>query len=86
MSQKKRNKKTKNKDPHHSREQAKYGQPIASREFIISVLTAEKGPMGLEALGEKLELSCDEQQLEALRRRVGAMLRDGQLVQNRKRG
>ena len=42
--------------------------------------------MGLEALGEKLELSGDEQQLEALRRRVGAMLRDGQLVQNRKRG
>jgi len=86
MSQKKRNKKTKSKDPHHSREQAKYGQPIASREFIISVLKAEKGPMGLEALGEKLELNADEQQLEALRRRVGAMLRDGQLVQNRKRG
>jgi ribonuclease R len=73
-------------DPFGTREQAKYEQPIASREFITSVLLAEKGPMDLEALAEKLGLSDNPDSAEALRRRVGAMLRDGQLIQNRRRG
>lgn len=86
MSFKKREKQSVGNDPHSTREQAKYEQPIASREHITSVLLAEKGPMDLEALGEKLGLSADPDNAEALRRRVGAMLRDGQLIQNRKRG
>ena len=86
MSPKKRDKKSVGNDPHRSREQAKYDQPIASREHITSVLLAEKGPMNYDGLAEKLGLKGDENNMEALRRRVGAMLRDGQLIQNRKRG
>ena len=86
MSAKKRDKKSVGNDPYRSREKAKYDQPIASREFITSILLAEKGPMDLDALAVKLGFQGDENALEALRRRVGAMLRDGQLIQNRKRG
>ena len=73
-------------DPHQARESAKYDQPIASREFILSLLTTEKVPMDFEALADKLGFAGDPDRLEALRRRVGAMQRDGQLIQNRKRG
>lgn len=86
MSAKKRGKKPAADDPHRQREGAKYEKPIASREFITTVLLAEKGPMDFEALAQKLELLDDDNAMEALRRRVGAMLRDGQLIQNRKRG
>jgi len=86
MSQKKRDKRSVGKDPHRSREQAKYEQPIASREFIISLLSNEKGPMDFEALADKLGFGGNADKMEALRRRVGAMFRDGQLIQNRKRG
>ncbi len=73
-------------DPHRQRESARYDQPIASREFIISTLRAEPGPVDFEALAQKLDLPGDEVAMEALRRRVGAMIRDGQLIQNRRRG
>ncbi len=42
--------------------------------------------MDFEALADKLSLTGNADGLEALRRRVGAMLRDGQLIQNRRRG
>ena len=86
MNAKKRGKKSGSADPHRDREQAKYDSPIASREFITSLLRAEKGPMDFEALAERLDLTGNDTAMEALRRRVGAMLRDGQLIQNRKRG
>ena len=71
-------------DPNRAKESARYESPIASREFIITTLRAVKAPMDLAALGRKLAISDDDGR-EALRRRVGAMLRDGQLIQNRKR-
>jgi len=49
------------------------------------MLGAEKAPMDLQRLGEMLELGDDDAR-EALRRRVMAMLRDGQLIENRKQG
>ena len=73
-------------DPHRQREKARYEQPIASREFILSSLREEPGPVDFEALADKLELRGDATAMEALRRRVGAMIRDGQLIQNRRRG
>ena len=89
-SRKKRSHKTKKKgeriDPHRQRESARYDQPIASREFITETLRAEPGPVDFEALAEKLALIGDDVAMEALRRRVGAMIRDGQLIQNRRRG
>ena len=73
-------------DPHRQRERARYEQPIASREFILSSLREEPGPVDFEALADKLQLRGDATAMEALRRRVGAMIRDGQLIQNRRRG
>ncbi len=72
-------------DPNREREKARYESPIASRDFILSTLRDVKAPMDIEALGKRLNI-IDDDGREALRRRVGAMLRDGQLIQNRKRG
>lgn len=71
------------KDPHRAREQKKYDNPIPSREFIMELLTEQGTPMRREEIAERLELSEDDQ-LEALRRRLNAMERDGQLVRNRR--
>ena len=85
MSSKKKRSPKLGQDPHRQREQAKYDSPIASREHILSVLRGDMGPMDFEALADHLQLRSDDD-LEALRRRVGAMKRDGQLIQNRRRG
>lgn len=73
------------KDPHAKREAAKYDNPIASREVILDLLSHSTGPMSQRALAEVLGIVSDDQQ-EALRRRLGAMCRDGQLLQNRRGG
>lgn len=70
-------------DPYGEREAAKYENPIPSREFISQILAAAKGPITIEVLFARLELQ-DEVQADALRRRVRAMERDGQLITNRK--
>ena len=85
MSSKKKPSPKSGRDPHRQREQAKYESPIASREHILSALRSDLGPMDFEALADHLDLRSDDD-LEALRRRVGAMKRDGQLIQNRRRG
>ncbi|MCU7932936.1 MAG: ribonuclease R [Candidatus Thiodiazotropha sp. (ex Codakia rugifera)] len=70
------------KDPHQAREARKYQNPIPSREYIMETLESEGVPMDMQALAKRLDLSSEEQ-LEALRRRLRAMERDGQLVCNR---
>ena len=72
-------------DPHAAREAQRYEQPIASREMILQVLAAHDGPMDAQALAEKLALTAPDR-LDALNKRLGAMLRDGQLLQNRRGG
>lgn len=72
-------------DPNLAREAEKYENPIPSREYITEVLEQAKGPMTHEALCEVLGL-VDEDSIEALRRRLIAMSRDGQLHSNRKQG
>lgn len=74
------------RDPHAVRESEKYAAPIASREYILETLRDEKGPLDLETLGVRLGLDSDADATEALRRRVRAMIRDGQLIENRRRG
>jgi len=69
-------------DPHRSREAKKYANPIPSREFIQQILS-EQGPLDFDQLARTLTLH-GEQDLEALRRRLAAMARDGQLVENRR--
>lgn len=73
------------KDPHAKREAKKYSNPIASREVILELLDASTGPLTRQELAEQLKIDGDEQH-EALRRRLIAMVRDGQIVGNRKGG
>ncbi|MFZ0790191.1 MAG: ribonuclease R [Chromatiaceae bacterium] len=70
------------KDPHRQREAKKYDNPIPSREFILDTLTTHGVPLPFGELALALELTGDED-LVALERRLGAMVRDGQLLRNR---
>lgn len=72
-------------DPHAEREAQRYEQPIASREMILAVLAASDGPMDADALAQRLGLTAPDR-FEALSKRLAAMLRDGQLLQNRRGG
>jgi len=69
-------------DPHRAREAKKYTNPIPSREFILQLLE-ENGPLDRDGVAGALSLQSDDD-LEALRRRLKAMCRDGQLVCNRR--
>ena len=70
-------------DPFAERESKKYSHPIPSREFILSHLESYGLPITLEALVEELNLNGTEE-IEALRRRLIAMSRDGQIIGNRR--
>ncbi len=71
-------------DPYAKREANKYAKPIASRELLLQILTERGKLMTMEQLAAALKIIDDDPQ-EALHRRLGAMLRDGQLVKNRKK-
>ena len=70
-------------DPFQEREAEKYANPIPSREFIIEHLTKREKPANREELAVELNIEGEEQ-IEALRRRLRAMERDGQLVFTRR--
>ncbi|WP_437882665.1 ribonuclease R [Pseudomonas sp. LRF_L74] len=70
-------------DPEAAREAEKYDNPIPSRELILSHLSERGSPASREELVEEFGLSTDED-LEALRRRLRAMERDGQLIYTRR--
>jgi ribonuclease R len=70
-------------DPHAGREAERYDQPIASREYILEVITEADRPINRQDLEALLNID-DEAGVEALRRRLNAMVRDGQLVRNRR--
>ena len=73
----------KSKDPHAQREAENYANPIPSREFILQLLEQIGEPIGHLALCEQMKLTSEEQ-IEALRRRLIAMSRDGQIISNRR--
>jgi ribonuclease R len=84
--QRKKNRKPKTsdrRDPHASREAKLYEQPIASRELILEVIAEADRPVNRDDVEALLNIR-DEAGVEALRRRLNAMLRDGQLVRNRR--
>ena len=85
MVKKRRKKQRFPKDPFAEREAGKYQSPIPSREFILSVLEDSSQLMNREELGDAFGLSQPED-TEALRRRLRAMERDGQLLRNRRGG
>lgn len=70
-------------DPFAERESQKYQNPIPSRELILDILEKSSGPMSHRSLCRALKLTSDDN-VEALRRRLRAMERDGQIVSNRK--
>ncbi|PIQ42594.1 MAG: ribonuclease R [Gammaproteobacteria bacterium CG11_big_fil_rev_8_21_14_0_20_46_22] len=70
-------------DPCAQREALNYENPIPSREYILSVLKEAGEPLSQDDLAEALDLHDDEQH-EALRRRLRAMCRDAQLMVSRK--
>lgn len=74
--------KTAVRDPHHAEEAARYENPIASREFILTMLDRAGVPLTLDELAARLDLLAEDRR-EALRRRLRAMERDGQLRCNR---
>ena len=70
-------------DQHADRESAKYDNPIASREHLLDVIKEADAPIRIEQLAKKLGIKKETDQREALQRRIGAMIRDGQLIENR---
>lgn len=81
MSKRNSQRKSRPLDPHRSREAKKYPHPIPSREFIQQIL-ADQGPLDFDQLAQALSLK-KSQDHEALRKRLAAMLRDGQILENR---
>lgn len=71
------------KDPYQDREAEKYENPIPSREFILALLEKREKPTSRDDIAQELNITSEEQ-LEALRRRLRAMERDGQLVFTRR--
>ena len=72
-------------DPHAQRESSKYDNPIPSREYILEQLESAGQPLDRKAITTLLGLAEDDNGIEALRRRLRAMERDGQLMFTRKK-
>jgi ribonuclease R len=75
--------KTPPRDAFAAREAEKYENPIPSREYILDLLDSADQPVTHEQMCVMLKLT-GEDQIEALRRRLIAMARDGQLISNRR--
>ena len=71
------------RDPHAAREAQRYADPIASREAILQLLADAAEPMDADALARQLGLTAPDRR-DALDKRLSAMQRDGQLLQNRR--
>lgn len=69
-------------DPAFAKESERYADPIPSRTLILERLRGAIGPLTLDDLIGHLGLSRLDQQ-SALDKRLRAMVRDGELVQNR---
>lgn len=72
-----------NKDPYFKREQANYEDPIPSREYILQVMEEAGHPLSAKNLLKKLSIKKESKQ-EAVGFRLRAMLRDNQIMQDRR--
>ncbi len=68
-------------DPHLAREQAKYENPLPSRELILEVLQQAGVPINAAQLAAQLEIGATE--MEGFSRRLSAMEREAQVMTNR---
>ncbi|MDN5862176.1 MAG: ribonuclease R [Salinisphaera sp.] len=71
------------RDPEFTRERERYQHPVPSRRLILADLEAAGQPLSRAALLRQYALRRDDEKA-AFEHRLGAMLRDGQLVENRK--
>ncbi|MBV1876279.1 MAG: ribonuclease R [Pseudomonadales bacterium] len=71
------------KDPYKQREARNYDNPIASREFILAQLESLAEPVAFKRLAKTLGLESSGER-EALKFRLSAMVRDGQLMVDRR--
>lgn len=69
-------------DPEFAREVAKYDHPLPSREYILQTLAEQGVPVSFERICQLLDVADFER--ESFSRRLGAMARDAQLLQNRR--
>lgn len=69
-------------DPEFARESANYESPLPSREYILQTLAEQGVPVAFDRLCELLDIAAFER--EPFQRRLGAMARDAQLMQNRR--
>ena len=70
-------------DPKKDDEATRYARPIPSREFLLQTLTEAEEPLTADDLVRRLRLK-DKALKTALEARLAAMVRDGQLVRNRR--
>ncbi|MDR3088081.1 MAG: ribonuclease R [Azoarcus sp.] len=73
---------TRRADPFFEREAQKYASPLPSREYIGQILAREGVPMQFDALAKALDILDSER--APFERRLRAMLREGQLLLNRR--
>ena len=71
------------KDPEAKLEAKRYDNPVASRTLILKTIT-KAGMMTQSSVFKELQVRPDQE--EGVGRRLSAMVRDGQLVQNRRGG
>ena len=79
---KRKNKALRFNDPHLERERERYDNPLPSREFIMDVLRQHGTPLLAEELASLLGITPEE--IDLFSRRLRAMERDGELIQNRR--
>lgn len=72
------------KDPEREAECARYQKPTASRTYIKHVLNDFGRPVYFDELCQSFDISDDSELCEKLLFRLKAMLRDGELVEDRK--
>jgi len=69
-------------DPRFKDESARYAEPVPSRELLLMKLSEARQPLGFDALAKQLGIG-EGAERQALSKRLGAMVRDGQLLLNR---
>jgi ribonuclease R len=67
------------KDPHFAREKEKYENPVASREYLLSILKDNKEPLSFLDICHMANAK-DEDNRIGIQRRLRAMEREGQIA------
>ena len=65
-------------DPHYQREKEKYENPVASREFLMSLLKEEDRPMSFLEICTAVNAEEEDARI-GIQRRLRAMEREGQV-------